>query len=113
MNADCILYLIWIAISKIEAGVEVTYCTFAVATKSERIGHESGTIFPKVEGMLPSMWEFRAAVGNNHLGYGQSPEQRANIAVIVVRNVVQDNTFPIIEANVELLLACDSISGVP
>jgi len=102
MNADCILYLIWIAISKIEAGVEVTYRTFTVATKSKGIGHESRSIFPKVEGVFPSMWEFRTAIGNNHLGYRQSPEQGANVAVIIVRNVVQDNTFPIIEADVEL-----------
>jgi hypothetical protein len=102
MNTDGVLDLIRISIAKIEASVEVADGAFAVASQCQRVGHKSGAIFSEIESVLASVGKFGTSVWNNHLGNGKTPEKRTNIPVVVVRNVIQDDPFPIIEADVKL-----------
>src|SRR5271156_4818471 len=93
MNTDSILNLIWISIAQVEGSIEITYCSLTITSERQRIGHKSSTIFSQVEGMFASMREFGTSIRNNHLSNRQTPEQGTNIAMIIIGDIVQDNTF--------------------
>jgi hypothetical protein len=83
-------------------GIEIVDRALAVATQSETVGEITGTVFTEIESVLALMGVLRVSVWDNHLGKGHSVEDGANVALVVEGNVVQDNTFSVVEANVEL-----------
>ena len=103
MDADGVLDLIWITSAQVEAGVKVTDCTLAITSKRKRVGHESCTILAEIESVLSGMREIRTSVRDDHLRDRHTPEYWAHVAVIVICDVAQNNTFTVVETNVELL----------
>lgn len=113
VNANCILYLVGITGAQIEVSVEVTDSTFAITSKSKRICHESCTILTEIESVFSSMWEIRTSVRDDHLSDRQTPEQWSDIAVIVVCDVIQDNTLTVVETDVKLPSDMDQGIEIP
>ncbi|KAH3677830.1 hypothetical protein OGATHE_000484 [Ogataea polymorpha] len=66
-----------------------------------RVRHVAGTILANVQSVFSLVRKLWRAVRNNHLGQGDSVEDRSHIAVVVVRHVRQNNTFSVVETDVE------------
>ncbi|KAH3670887.1 hypothetical protein OGAPHI_000598 [Ogataea philodendri] len=92
----------WVSCSVGKVSVQVVDHTFTVAAKSQWVGHVTGTIFTDIQSVLSLVREVWTSVRNNHLGERHSVENRSHVAMVVVRNVRQDNTFSVVETNVEL-----------
>jgi len=105
MDADGVLDLIWIPRAQVEAGVKITDCALAITSKRKRVGHESCTILTEIESVLSGMREIRTSVRDDHLCDRHTPEYWAHVAMIVICDIAQYNTFTVVEANVELLLS--------
>ena len=84
-----------------KGGVHVVYCPLAIAPKSEAVGHVATSVFAQVESMLPLMWMLGITIRDHHLGQRQSVEYASFITFVIIGNVVQDNTFPIVETNMD------------
>ena len=88
VDADCVLDGVWGAGFIDEGGVDVVDCAFAIAAQSETVGHVPTAVFTEVEGMFALMRVFRVAVGDDHLGEGETVEEGPDRAVVVVGYVV-------------------------
>ena len=84
-----------------EGGVHVVDCTFAVAAEGEAVGHVSSAVFAKVEGVFAVMRVFGIAVGDDHFCEGESVEDAAFGAFVVVGDVVEDDAFAVVETDVD------------
>ncbi|KAI6767610.1 hypothetical protein HG530_005619 [Fusarium avenaceum] len=89
-----------IALSKV--GVEVVDDSFAVATKSQGVGHVSCTVFSKIKSMLALMGMLRCTIWNDHLREGQAVENRSLDTLVCKGDVVQHDSLLVVEANVKL-----------
>ena len=52
--------------------------------------------------MLPLVRVFWVSVRNHHLGQRQSVENRSNVALVIVGDVVEDDSFLVIESNMNI-----------
>ena len=88
-------------VSSRELGIEVLDASLAVAAQRQAVGHVSGTVLAEIERMLSLMGELGVSVGDHHLGKGQAVEDVAWCALLNVLDVVEHDTFTVIEADVE------------
>lgn len=82
-----------------KSSVHIVNNTFTIASKRKTIRHTTSTVFPEVKGMLPVMGILRVPVRDDHLRQRQTVENASFIALVVVRDIIQNNAFPIVEAN--------------
>ncbi len=99
VDANCMLDGDRVPVAVHKVCIQVVDHTFAVAAKSQRVSHVSGTILADIQGVLSLVWVVRIAVRNNHLRERDPVEKRAYIAVIVVPDVRENNSLPVVEAN--------------
>ena len=85
-----------------KVGVHVMDCALAVTSQGETVGHVATAVFTQVEGVFAVVWVFRVTVGDDHLGEGEAVEDAPFGALIVVGNVIEDDAFPVVEADVNL-----------
>lgn len=85
-----------------EIRVHIVNSSLAVAAQSKTIGHIAASIFAKVKGMLPLMRVLGIAVGYDHFSHRKSVEDSSLISFVVVCDIVENDTFPVVEANVDL-----------
>lgn len=87
-----------------EISIKVLDTALAVAAEGERVGHVASSILAKIKSMLALMWMLWIAVRNHHLGEGEAIEDGPlpGLIPVVKCNVVQDETFLVVETNVEL-----------
>lgn len=102
MNADGVFDNCASAGTVDESRIHVVDCTFAVAAEGQAVGHVAATVFAQVESVLALMRVLGVAIWNHHLGQGQPVEDVANVALVVVRDVVEHNAFAVVEANVDI-----------
>jgi hypothetical protein len=85
--------------------------TLAITAKGQTVGHVTTTIFTKIKGMLSLVRVLRVSIRNYHLCQRETPENWSNIALVIECDVVQDNTFTVVETNVDApILPLDSPS---
>ena len=82
--------------------VHVMDGTLAVAAKGKTVSHVSAAVLAEIKGMLPVMRMLRIPVWDHHLCQRETIEDTSLIALVVVRDVIQDDSFPIIESYVNL-----------
>ena len=102
MDADGVLDGLRRASFVNEISVHVVDGALTVTSQSETVGHVAAAVFTQVEGMFAVMWVFRVAVGDNHFGEGEAVEDAPFGALIIVSDVVEDDAFAVVEADVDL-----------
>ena len=80
----------------------VMNCTFAVAAERKTVGHVSSSIFSKVESVFTLMWMFGVTIRNNHLSERKSVKYRSDSTLVIVCDIVEDNSFLVIESDMEV-----------
>lgn len=104
MDADGVLDRLRAAGAVDEVGVHVVNGAFAVTAETQTIGHVSATIFAEIEGVLALMRVLGVAVWHDHFGQRQTVEDWTDIALVVEGDVVQHDTFLVVEADVQVPL---------
>lgn len=84
-----------------KGGVHVVDCAFAVAAEGEAVSHIATTVFTEIEGVFTVMGVFGVTVGDYHFGEGEAVEDASFGAFVVVGDVVEDDTFTVVEADVD------------
>ena len=82
-------------------GIEVLYVAKAVAAQRERIGQLPDSILTYVEGVLAEAGLAWVAIRYHHVAKRRSIHDWPDLAVILVRDGVQNQAFPWCEANSE------------
>src|ERR1700733_8588352 len=103
MNADCILDGVCSTRSVDEFGIHIVNTALAVTAQAQGIGHVPASILTKIESVLPLVWMFWIAVGNDHFGKGKSVKDGSNFVFrfVEICNVVQDDPLSIVEAHMD------------
>ena len=102
MDTDSILDGLRSSSTVDEMSVEVLDRAFAVATQGKTVGHVAASVLPEVESMLALMRMLRITVRHHHFSEGQPVEDAAFLAPIIIGDVVQNDTFAIIESDMDL-----------
>jgi len=102
VNAYSVLDGCALACSVDKCSIHVMDSTLAITTQRQAVGHISSTILAKIESMFSLMRVLGIAVRNHHLRQRQSVENRPDIALVVVCDVVEHNPFLVVESNVEV-----------
>jgi hypothetical protein len=76
--------------------------TLAVAAQGETVGHIPTTILTEIKSVLSLVRVLGVTIRNNHLRKGESPEDRADIALVVECDIVQYDTLAVIKSNVDI-----------
>jgi hypothetical protein len=85
-----------------EGGVHVVDCSFAVAPEGETVGHVSSSVFTKIEGVFALVRMFWVAVRDDHLSQGQSVKHWSDSSLVIICDVVEDNSLLVVEADVNI-----------
>ena len=83
-------------------GIEILNQPQAVAAQLQTVGARAHAVLADVEGVLAPLRRRRIAVGNDHLGQRGAIENGALLALIVVAQIVQRQSFTGIEADDEV-----------
>jgi hypothetical protein len=85
-----------------ECSIHIVDSTLAITTKRQAVGHVSSTILTKIERMLSLMRMLWVSVRNNHFCKRQSVEYRSDSSLIIICDVVQHNSFLVVESNMNI-----------
>lgn len=85
-----------------ELGVEVVDLALAIAAQRETVRHVSGAVLAEVKGVLTLVRVLRVSVGDDHFREGQTVKDGADVALVVVGDIAEDDALAVVEANVEV-----------
>jgi hypothetical protein len=86
----------------VEDSIEIVNSTKAVATKGQRVGAQTETIFTDIEGVLSEVRSAGFGVRDNHLGKGHTIEKGSAFISVLVVDIVEDQTFAVVEGDTKV-----------
>ena len=84
-----------------KVGVHVVDRALAVAAQCEGVGHVAAAVLAQIESVFALVRAFGVAVGDDHFGERHAPECGSDFAAVVVCDIRQNNTFSVVEADVD------------
>lgn len=85
-----------------KCGVHVVDGTLAIAAQGQTVGHVATAVLAQIESVLALMRVFRVTVWNHHLRQRKTVHNRTNGTLVIEGDIVQDNTFAIVEPHVNI-----------
>jgi hypothetical protein len=77
-------------------------CALAVAAKGETVGHVATTILAKIKSMLALVGMLGVSVRDNHLGQRKTIENISDVALVIVGDIVEDDTLTVVKTDVDV-----------
>ena len=99
MDADRAGDVVGLTGNVVQGGVQVTDLAEAVAAQLQRGGHEAEAPLADVERGPPVVLGARVPVRHHHLGQRHAVGDRPDPAAVGVSDLVQDQAFPVVEAD--------------
>ena len=102
VNANRVLYNGASTSTVHKCSIHVVDGTLAVAAQRQTVRHVAASILAQVERVFTLMRVLRVSVGNHHLGERQTVEHRADVALVIICDVIEHDTLAVVEANVDV-----------
>lgn len=102
VNADGVLHDCAGACSVHEDCIHVVNGALAITTQRQTVGHVSTAILAQIKSMLSLVRVVRVSIWNHHLSHGQTIKDRSDISLVIKSNVVEHDTFTVVEAHMNV-----------